>query len=336
MSGAGADLAAGIARFLSETKGRDITVDNIVPVSAGARRSNVLLDAHDGDRTIPLVATITPAAIEQAPTTAEAGIRELAREAGVRVPKMHGVCTDPSYVGGSFMLSERIDGETVPRRVLRAVHEQGIGELVAEQLGESMARLHSIDPADAPDELPGDPDENPAEAELTAIEEQVSTLLSERPVFALALRWLERNLPSRPTKRAVLHNDMRNGNLIIGPDGLRAVLDWEVARRYGDPMRDVAYPSMRMWRFREDANEIGGFAGRDALIRGYERAGGTFDEDRYEWWKVLCTVWWGAGLATQVAAHLDGTASNIVMAASGRRVPEIEWDLLMLLRPKGF
>jgi aminoglycoside phosphotransferase (APT) family kinase protein len=214
------------------------------------------------------------------------------------------------------------------------VQAQGIGELVAEQLGASMARLHSLDPGDAPAELPGDPDSNPAEVELAGIEDQVGALLSDRPVFAFALRWLERNLPSAPKQRAVLHNDMRNGNLIIGPDGLRGVLDWEGARRYGDPMRDAAWPSLRMWRFREDANEIGGFAGREALIRGYENAGGTFDEDRYEWWKVLCTVWWGAGLATQAAAHLDGTASNIVMAASGRRVPEIEWDLLMLLRPR--
>ena len=56
------DIAAGIARFLTDTEGRPVTVDNVVPVSAGARRSNVLLDAHDGDRTVQLVATITPAA----------------------------------------------------------------------------------------------------------------------------------------------------------------------------------------------------------------------------------------------------------------------------------
>jgi hypothetical protein len=40
------------------------------------------------------------------------------------------------------------------------------------------------------------------------------------------------------------------------------------------------------------------------------------------------------GLAGQTAQHLDGRFRSIVMAASGRRVPELEWDLLMLVRPQ--
>ncbi len=132
-----------------------------------------------------------------------------------------------------------------------------------------------------------------------------------------------------------MHTDVRNGNIIVGPDGLRAVLDWEGARRSGDPMQDTAWPSLRMWRFREDEREISGFAGRAPFVLGYERAGGTFDHDRFRWWKVLGTLRWGLGLAGQSAAHLDGRFTSVIMAASGRRVPELEWDLLMLLRPSG-
>ena len=50
----------------------------------------------------------------------------------------------------------------------------------------------------------------------------------------------------------IVHTDVRNGNLIIGEDGLRAVLDWEGALASGDPMQDLAWPALRMWRFRED------------------------------------------------------------------------------------
>jgi len=77
----------------------------------------------------------------------------------------------------------------------------------------------------------------------------------------------------------------------------------------------------------------GGLLNVHHTVRGYEAAGGSFDLDRFRWWKVMGTLAWGVGLAGQAAAHLDGTVRDIVMAASGRRVSEIEWDLLMQIRP---
>jgi aminoglycoside phosphotransferase (APT) family kinase protein len=231
------------------------------------------------------------------------------------------------------MVSERIDGETVPRKVLRLIHMEGIGDRVAEQLGEAMAHLHGIDPALAPPQLPGDADGNPAEQLLAEVEEGVGAVLADRPAFGLALRWLANRVPEPPEHRSVLHTDMRNGNLIVGPDGIRAVLDWEGAYRFGDPMRDAGWTALRMWRFGEDGREFGGFAGREPFVKGYERAGGQFDIERFRWWKLVSTLRWGLGLAAQAAAHLDGSVPSIVMAASGRRIPEIEWDLLMQTNP---
>ena len=77
---------------------------------------------------------------------AEAGVRALAEKAGVAVAHVHLAREDGELVGGPFMISEFVPGETVPRRVLRLVAEHGIGELVADQLGETLARLHAIDP----------------------------------------------------------------------------------------------------------------------------------------------------------------------------------------------
>jgi aminoglycoside phosphotransferase (APT) family kinase protein len=306
------------------------------PSSAGARRRNVAFDAESASagRTSSLVATILPtAAIEINPITAEAGVRRLAAAHGVPVPHVHDVCTDAAYVGGPFFLSERVAGESVPRRVLRLVRAEGIGERVASQLGEALARLHAIDPALAPDDLNDDPSAHPAAAALAQADAAVARLPRPRPALALALRWLERALPAPPPRRTILHTDARNGNLIVSAAGLEAVLDWEGAVRHGDPMQDLAWPALRMWRFREDDREIGGFAARPPFVAGYEGAGGTFDEARFRWWKVLGTLRWALGLADQAASHLDGRFRSIVMAASGRRVPELEWDLLMLVRP---
>ncbi|MGV9664133.1 phosphotransferase family protein [Nocardia niigatensis] len=329
------DLTAGLARFLSEDIGRAVTISDVQPLSAGARRRNIALDADIGGCVLRLVATLVPGTIQLLPVDVEAGVRELAREHGVPVPHVLAVCTDAGYAGEPFMLSERLDGETVPRRVLRLVHEAGIGDLVGEQLGRATALLHAIDPEKGSSELPGGPVRNPAESFLREAESSVARYLADRPVFALALRWLGRHLPAPPERLALVHTDIRNGNLIVGPGGIEAVLDWEGAQRFGDPMRNTAWSALRMWRFGVDDREFGGFTGRATYVRGYAAAGGDFDEDRFRWWKVACTLGWGAMLAAQAASFLDGTVPSIVMAASGRRIPEIEWDLLMQIRPTG-
>lgn len=330
------ELTDGLARFLTDTLGGPVTVEHLSATTAGARRTNVLVDASGPEGPLHLVATILPTReIEVNPMEAEVAVRTLALGHGVPVPPVVGVCSDDSYVGAPFFVSERIEGETIPRRVLRLVHGAGIGDQVVRQLGEALGRLHSIDPTLAPAGLQTDTSPNPAEQVLAEAEQTAAELVPDRPVFALGLAWLERHLPPPPERPAIIHSDARNGNLIVGEDGLRSLLDWELARAGGDPMRDLAWPALRMWRFREDQLEIGGLADRSPFVDGYESAGGSFDADRFRWWKVFGTLGWGLGLAGQAAAHLDGRFRSVVMAASGRRVPELEWDLLMLLRPSG-
>ena len=328
------ELADGLATYLSDAWGSTVAVSGITTVTAGARRHNVIFDATADGVTHRLVATIVPEGETIInPIDAEAGVRSLAEQAGVAVPHVHLVRTDGELVGGPFMISDFVEGETVPRRVLRLVEAEGIGERVAGQLGETLARLHAIDPAAVTVPLRILEGEHPCAAALDAMRLAVDELPQRRPALELGLRWLERHLPSPPARRSIVHTDVRNGNLIIGPDGLRAVLDWEGTLASGDPMQDMAWPALRMWRFRNDTAEIGGFAGRAAYVAGYEAAGGAFDEDRFRWWKVEGTLRWAVGLAVQTMAFLDGRVPSIVMAASGRRVPELEWDLLMLIRP---
>jgi aminoglycoside phosphotransferase (APT) family kinase protein len=329
------DLAEGLAIYLGEAWGGEVEVTGLSTTTAGARRHNVVFDATLDGETRRLVATIVPEGETLLNTIeAEAGVRDVAEKAGVAVPHIHLVRSEGDLVGGPFMVSTFVDGETVPRRVLRLVAEHGIGELVAHQLGETLARLHSIDPAAGPPDLRRlETDGPPAEAALAALAAAAAELPQQRPVLELGLRWLRRHLPDPPERESIVHGDVRNGNLIVGPDGLRAVLDWEGALASGDPMQDLAWPALRMWRFREDEREVGGFAGRDAFVAGYASAGGHFDEERFRWWKVEGTLRWALGLASQAMAYLDGRVPSIVMAASGRRVSELEWDLLMLVKP---
>ena len=316
------DLAEGLARAMGAP------VANLSQSTAGARRTNVIFEAG-GTRH---VATIVPAGLNgdlgEQTITSEAHVRDLAERAGVAVPHVEFVTEDPAYVGGPMMISAFTEGETVPRRVLRLVEATpGLGDTLAHQLGESLARLHSI-------EAEGPPGHHPAEATLARLAAVVAGLPQHRPAMEHGLRWLRERLPDPPARPAIVHGDVRNGNLIVGPDGLRAVLDWELAAPGGDPIEDLAWPTVRMWRFGNDHLEVGGFAGRQALIDGYVSGGGEYDAERFAWWKAARTLWWAVGLAGQAMSYLSGAVPSIVMAASGRRVSELEWDLLMLTRPE--
>ena len=331
----GGDLAAGLARFLTDLRGRRHEVSLEGQSTAGARRQQTIFTATDGGGTERLIATIIhEESLEMQGIDAEAAIRHAAEAAGVPVPHIHGVCLDDGLVGGRFYVSDFVDGETIPRRVLRLVEGAGVGERVARQCGAALARLHSLDPSAAPEPMQRPPDPSPAHQAVTGLREQLAedAELHPSPVLALGLRWLERTAVGTP-QRVVVHGDCRNGNLIVGDDGLRAVLDWE-GTHVGDPMEDLAWLCLRTWRFGADEREVGGFAGLDHLVAGYEEAGGSFDRARFEWWKVLGTVRWGLGLARQATGALRGENRNVVMLASGRRAVELHWDLLTLLEPE--
>ncbi|MGH9275055.1 MAG: phosphotransferase family protein, partial [Acidimicrobiales bacterium] len=157
----------------------------------------------------------------------------------------------------------------------------------------------------------------------------LDTLGEPHPAFELGFRWLEANRP--PTaKVTVVHGDFRLGNLLVDHDGLRAVLDWELAH-LGDPLEDLGWFCVRAWRFGSPL-PAGGVATREALVAAYEAAAGSsVDLDALRWWEVLGTLKWGVICVMQAWGHLSGATRSVELATIGRRVCENEWDLLGLL-----
>ena len=297
--------------------------------TAGARRRNLMLQIDGGPRSGRFVATVLPTAdIAILSMADEAAVRTVARDHGVPVPEVVAVCVDESVLGGQFFVSEFHDGETIPRRLLRLVAEVGHGQHIVAQLGDAFGRLHAIDPSLAPAAMAA-PTE-PVAAALDGVTVAIANLLQPEPAFSYVLRWLREHRPTEPTTRRIVHADVRTGNIIVDRTGLRSILDWETAK-IGDPIEDVAWVCTRMWRFGEDHMTVGGLGTVDTLRDAYMAAGGTWDDERFRWWRVLVTMRWGTGLAGQAAMHLDGRFSSVVMAASGRRVAENAYDALMLI-----
>ena len=54
----------------------------------------------------------------------------------------------------------------------------------------------------------------------------------------------------------------------------------------------------------------------------------------FDWWLVEKTLQWGIICMKQAAVHLSGAQRSVELAAIGRRVAEVEWDLLELLAPE--
>ena len=128
-----------------------------------------------------------------------------------------------------------------------------------------------------------------------------------------------------------MHGDFRNGNFIVGADGIRAVLDWELAH-LGDPIEDLGWLCVKSWRFGNADQVVGRLrrtrrAARRVLRRRRRRRrrgrGAVLGGARHG--EV------GRDLRGSDTLHVNGIVRSVELAALGRRVAEMEWDLLDLL-----
>jgi aminoglycoside phosphotransferase (APT) family kinase protein len=259
---------------------------------------------------------------------AEARLMQLAYEAGLPSPRVLHVLTPEDDLGTGFIM-QRVDGETIARKILRDARFADARPKLARQLGQIAAAIHAL------------PRENlPALREITAtkeigeLEREYRSLNWPKPVFELALRWLRDHDPGPPAEVTLVHGDFRHGNLIIGPDGVRAVLDWELAH-LGDPMEDLGWICVNSWRFGEIDKPVGGFGSREELFAGYEAAGRKVDSVRVRFYEVMGTLRWGVMCGGMMQRFRLGPDHSMERAMIGRRASETEIDLLRLLAPRG-
>ncbi|MGI5162880.1 phosphotransferase family protein [Spirillospora sp. CA-253888] len=255
------------------------------------------------------------------PLAREAALMRAAGAAGVPSPEVVAAGDGDGPLGAEFVVMERVEGETIPRRVLRDPALAGARAGLAARCGEILAAVHRI-PVEAVPGLDRTDQFDTWRAVLEATGEP-------HPALEFALRRLERDRP--PARRTtVVHGDFRNGNLIVGPDGVRAVLDWELAH-LGDPMEDLGWLCVKAWRFGAGP-PVGGFGTYDQLVDAYERASGTaVDRAALHWWEMFGVARWAVICVMQAQRHLTGGERSVELAAIGRRVAENEWDLLRML-----
>ena len=167
-----ADLAAALADVLSAE-----IVTDLVRLSGGASRDTFRFQA-DGRSLILQRQRVG----DVRDMGNEALVVRTAGAGGVPVAKVVGASTDPSALGGAFMVLTAVEGETIARKILRDDRYGHARSVLAAQLGAALARLHAVDASPL--------SSLPMTDQVSQYREVLEQLAQPHPTFELVFKWL--------------------------------------------------------------------------------------------------------------------------------------------------
>jgi len=254
----------------------------------------------------------------------EAMVIAAAKAAGAPCPEVVRVCQPEDGLGQAYVMA-RLAGETIARKILRDAPFATARDRLGGQCGAALAAIHATPVAGL--DLPS----ADARAQLDRYEDIYLSFEGARPMMALAFAELRRSAPE-PIALGLVHGDFRLGNLMVGPEGLVAALDWELAH-IGDPAEDLGWICTPSWRFGQIERPVGGFGGVEDLLNAYWAAGGStaVTAARVRWWMMMGALKWGVMCLIMYRAFEAGLDRSVERAAIGRRASETELDLALML-----
>src|SRR5438105_4800753 len=313
-----ADVREALQPALSELLGREVEISEPVLLAGGASKEAWAVDA-DGERLLVRRAAASVIHRNTLSLRDELAVLEAAHEAGVKVPRPYGYVGD--VAGREAFVMERLEGETIGRRIVQKEELAGARNALPVQMAEELAKIHAI-PAARVSFLP--------EARLERMVEELDEVGEPHPAIELGLWWLREH---RPPARdpVVVHGDYRIGNLVVRPDGLVGVLDWEFAH-LDDPVRDLAFALVRAWRFGVPEKRLGGVGGVEPYVERYnELTGFGVTPEELDYWELAGNVGWAIGCLTQMQRHLTRQDRSVELAILGRLGVEVEYEICNLL-----
>jgi aminoglycoside phosphotransferase (APT) family kinase protein len=249
----------------------------------------------------------------------EFDVLQAAHDAGVKVPRPVAYIADLD--GREAFVMERLEGETIGRRIVRNPVAAGLPEQMAEEL----AKIHAL----RPDKLPF-----LEEASIDGLVDELDEIGEPHPAIELGLWWLREHRPP-PREPVVVHGDFRIGNLVVDESGLVGVLDWEFAH-LDDPARDLSFALVRAWRFGVPERRLGGIADAEPYVERYnELTGCDVRPEELDYWELAGNVAWAIGCLTQAWRHLMGQERSVELAILGRLGAEVEYEICHLLEARG-
>ncbi len=312
-----------------------VSISEAKLLSGGAIQENWMIRAqidgglHAGEQEL-VVRTDSPSGVAISHNrTQEYALLKTAFSAGVTVPEPLWLCEDREVIGRQFFIMRKVGGTAAGHLLVKDMNLGGDRVRLAEQLGEELARIHSIRPPQPDLGFLLLHDEAPALHSVRRFRDYLDQHHTPHPALEWGLRWLELNAPPRGDY-VLCHRDFRTGNYMVDENGLTGVLDWEFAG-WSDPLEDIGWFCARCWRFGAIEHEAGGVGEREDLYRGYERvAGKPLDRDRVAYWEVMAHMNWAIIAIQQAERHVSGEESSLLLALTGHIVPELEYQILSM------
>jgi aminoglycoside phosphotransferase (APT) family kinase protein len=325
-----ASLAGKLDALLVRLDRGNLRQGSLLRLTGGANQETWAFDAVERGNVLPLI--LRRLSAEAAPSEMtidperEALLIRRAGEYGVPTPHICHILEPDDDLGRGFV-SERVPGETLARRILRDPAYAPVRPRLAFQCGTILARIHAV-PRDS---IPALTTRFAAD-QLDELYRTYRSFGGGSAVFEAAFHWLLRaNVPRQAKTPRLVHGDFRNGNLIVGGDGVRAVLDWELAH-LGEPAEDLGWITVNSWRFGEIDKPVGGFGSVEQMLEGYCSAGGeAIDAGSVLYWRALGSLRWGLMCRSMARPAQAGVPMSVERAMIGRRISETELDLLDIL-----
>ncbi|MFC5463074.1 phosphotransferase [Massilia niabensis] len=176
------------------------------------------------------------------------------------VPRVYGLCTDPSVIGTEFYVMDMVHGRVIwdPRFAEVPSSERS---RYFDEMNATIARLHSVDYS-AIGLTDYGRSGNYFERQIArwSRQYQEDVLAGRDRNMDKLVEWLPENIPPGD-ETSIVHGDFRCDNMIFHPTEPRvlAVLDWELST-LGHPLADFAYHAMM---YRLPPTIMSGLAGED-------------------------------------------------------------------------
>jgi aminoglycoside phosphotransferase (APT) family kinase protein len=256
---------------------------------------------------------------------------------GFPVPGPLALCEDPAVIGAIFYVMELAPGRPYADGALPDF-DPPTRRRMYDQLVDTLAELHNIDPAAAELADFGKPG-NYFERQVARWTRQYRDSETDYlPEMERLIAFLPETLPEQ-SRTSIVHGDYRIDNVVYDGDGtLTAVLDWELAT-LGDPLADFSYLAMQ-WMMPADGSAA--LAGLDLaalgiptleeIVERYSVRSGVPVAGQLDWYFAY-NLFRLAGIVQGIKKRvIDGTASHAKAAEMAQRVPmlaEAAWSFAL-------